>query len=100
VATMKKLSYRNSLTFRRNVLPPSPGSKSRQSNRHDLVTTQSPFKDVLSLAGCVVYISTLKMEAAFSSELSVNFYQTTRRPRKLHSSKREICTCSKELGYA
>jgi hypothetical protein len=63
------------LTFHRNVLLLSSGSRSKPSSKQKT----SPFL----LRAC--YSSTVKMEAVRSSETSVNFY-TTSYPRTVHSS--------------
>jgi hypothetical protein len=50
------------------------------------------------LLSCSAYFLTLKMEAARSSEMSVNSYQTTRRPKNFHESLKartllHLCLC-------
>jgi hypothetical protein len=60
-------------TFRKNISPPSPGSKYKPSKKPALLATY--FMLVSSLA----YSSSLRMEATFSSESSVDFKRTTLR---------------------
>jgi hypothetical protein len=62
-------SGRNSLTFRRNLVPPCLGSKIKPSKKQTAIWTES--------SSCLLSIySPLKMEAVRSSETSVNFYRT------------------------
>jgi hypothetical protein len=67
------------LTFRRNKLPPSPGSKikpSKQAGEARCYLTSAC--DLLLLVTYMVYSSTLKLEAVRSFATSVNFYGTAR----------------------
>jgi hypothetical protein len=71
-------------TFRRNMLPPSAGSKNKP--RALLATS-------ITLISFLAYSFTLKMEAACSSETSVDTQRTTRRyipeDRTLHNHRYE-----------
>jgi hypothetical protein len=54
-------------TFRRNMSPPSSGSKNKPSNK------------ISVKAGWLAYFSTLLLEVTCSTETSVDFQRTTRR---------------------
>jgi hypothetical protein len=59
-------------TFRRSMLLPSSGSKNKPSKK-------PVFASHFMLVSCLVYFSTLKMEATCFSGKSVHFQWTTRR---------------------
>jgi hypothetical protein len=60
-------------TFRRKISPPSSGSKNKPRKKPASTSYQA------ELVYCLAYLSTLKMEAKFSSETSVDFEWTTLR---------------------
>jgi hypothetical protein len=62
-------------TFRRNISPPSSGSKNKQRKKPAELCLPPAF----TLVSCSAYFLTLKMEATCSSETSVDFQRTTRR---------------------
>jgi hypothetical protein len=67
-------SVENQPAFRRNILPPSSGSKNKVSKKPELCLPPA-----FTLVSCSAYSSTLKMEAICSSETSVDFQRTTQR---------------------
>jgi hypothetical protein len=70
------LHVESQLTFRRNILPPSSGSRNKP--RNNPVRKQVASR-AFTLVSWSAYSSTLKMERIFSSETSVDFQRTTRR---------------------
>jgi hypothetical protein len=64
-------SIESQVTFLRNILPPSSGLNSKPSKK--ILKFGSLLAACFMLVSCLAYSSTLKMEAAHSSEKSLDF---------------------------
>jgi hypothetical protein len=84
-------------TFRRNISPPSSGSKNKPSMKMGDKQSSN-----FTLVSCLAYSSTLKMEAVCSFETSVSFQQSFWLifPLSSHSLDRSPCRAITARGLS
>jgi hypothetical protein len=80
--------------FRMNILPPFSRLKSTLCKQQ---ATSALLTACFLLITCLSYCSILKMEAVFSSDTLVNFYQTTRRHIREDSAHHDEIKSNKML---
>jgi hypothetical protein len=78
-------SGRSSKTFRKTILPPSSGSKSKPSKKQ---WKQLQADAVFLLVSCLSHCSTMKLEAVRSCETWMDLQLSTRRHIPIHSAFR------------